>query len=246
VFVATLAHDRRSFPWRAWLWGSALGTLTLLPWLEMLWAGVDGVATKHARSLRFFSELVQHGFGLGLRHPLGGDFKRFLEGPRWFDVPTQLNALARYGLWALIAYGLIVHGFCLRTERRLRVSQPLGLYAFCVVLAGLAMIAAGVKIHAHYLIVFGPRVHMAAAWLLFPRRAALVAVCALQAFLSVNFLAFIHQRGGAPGADYGRTYSAQSRDERGNPDELPQRERRLPHAGHADPTGGHQKDVPNR
>jgi len=83
-----------------------------------------------------------------------------------------------------------------------------------VLLTGLLLLAVGVHVFAHYLIVFGPLLHLGAAWLLYPRRAALLSACVLQAVLSVNFACFIHEHGGVRDADYGATYRVQSDAER--------------------------------
>jgi hypothetical protein len=90
------------------------------------------------------------------------------------------------------------------------LPEPVSTYLATALLTGLLLLAVGVEVYAHYLIVLGPFLHLGAAWLLYPRRTGLFSVCALQAFLSVSFACFIHAHGGAPNADYGMTYRAQS------------------------------------
>jgi hypothetical protein len=79
------------------------------------------------------------------------------------------------------------------------------------------MIAARVQVYEHYLIVFGPMLHIVAVWLLFKRRVAVLALCTLQATLTACFLVYVHQHGGAPDADYGKSYRAQTTEERSLP-----------------------------
>jgi hypothetical protein len=61
--------------------------------------------------------------------------------------------------------------------------------------------------------------HLAAAWLVYTRRLAVFLLCALQGFLTLCFLVFVHTHGGAPGADYGKAYRAQTPEERSLPAE---------------------------
>jgi hypothetical protein len=56
--------------------------------------------------------------------------------------------------------------------------------------------------------------HIVAAWVMLKRRAAVLALCALQATLTACFLLYVHDHGGAPDADYGKTYRAQTAEER--------------------------------
>lgn len=80
---------------------------------------------------------------------------------------------------------------------------------------GLLITASGVLIYRHYLIVaFAlPFVTVAVAALLRPSRGRrlLTALVVAEAALSVQYLTYIHVRGGAPGGDYGVAYSHQTR-----------------------------------
>jgi hypothetical protein len=212
--VVTLWRDRRRFPLLPWLVGSLCGAWPLIPWLlEVARPGTHGATLAHShRSLAFFAHGVRHAFGLGLEYPLGRHYKTFLRGPEWFGMLTHLNKLARYGLFALLGLGVALRVRALRSpgQGQASVPEPVGTYLATVLLTGVLLLAAGVAVYAHYLIVLGPLLHLGAAWLLYPRRTALFSACALQAFLSVSFACFIHAHAGAPNADYGMTYRAQS------------------------------------
>jgi len=212
-----LAPERTHF--RAWFAGSALGALPLLPWLYAIFSEhTSGVANAQARTLHFFTHALRHAFGLGLAYPLGRDYHAFLRGPTWAGVQTHLNDAARYGLLLLLGVAVLAQLDALRKHKRLQLPEPVGLYLSAVLCTGVLLIAARVQVYAHYLIVFGPLLHIGAAFALYPRRWALIAVCALQAWLSAQFLVFVHDHGGAPQADYGKTYRVQSAAER---DQLP-------------------------
>ena len=210
LFAATLWRDRRHFRWLPWLIGSAIGALPLLPWLRMLLTPSGSVAHAKHFSLRFLPEAMNHAFGLGLIYPLGLDFLAFLKGPTLFGAPTYLAGALHVALIALFGFGIYAR---LRRPRE-PPPEPIRLYTACVLLTGLLLFALRVDIYAHYLIVFGPVLHCAAIWLIYPRRRALIAACALQLLLSASFLTFVHERGGAPRADYGKTYRTQTPDER--------------------------------
>ena len=133
-------------------------------------------------------------------------------------VETYLAAAARYALFALLALAVVDR---VRAGLSVRAPEPVRVYAGCVLIAGLGLCAARVQMFAHYLIVFGPMLHIAAAWSLISRRWAVLTLCGLQAFLTLCFILYVHVNGGAPDADYGKSYRAQTRQERTIPAELP-------------------------
>ena len=103
----------------------------------------------------------------------------------------------------------------IKKRRTLSLSSPLRIYALTVLLGGLLLHLAGVQIYTHYLIVFSPLLHVAAAWVLVhAQRRLLWVALGLQLFISACFLGFIHAHGGAPRGDYGVSYSAQDPAER--------------------------------
>jgi hypothetical protein len=215
LLAVSLASDRKRFPWRPWLLGSALGALLLIPWIAyLLTPAAKHAATSRVLSLAFFSEALRNAWGLGLGYPLGRAYKRFLAGPELFGVATHLGALARYGLLALLALSAVL---LVRERKALTVSTWLRGYFWSIALGGLLLTAAGVQVYAHYLIVWSPLLHVTAVWLVFRRRALLIALCGAQLLLTASFLLFIHREGGVAQADYGVAYRAQSAEERRPP-----------------------------
>jgi hypothetical protein len=216
LLIVTCAQDRLRWHLGGWLIGSVLGSLTLVPWVQyVLSPEARGASHAGGFSLSFFVEALRHAWGLGLEYPLERAYHTFLRGPVIAGVQTHLAQAARYGLLLLLAWGVIARA--LDGRKLLRLPEVIFTYAGCVVVAGLAMIAARIHVYEHYLIVFGPMLHIAAVWLLFKRRVAVLLLCTLQATLTVCFLVFVHEHGGAPDADYGKTYRTQSSEERALP-----------------------------
>jgi hypothetical protein len=218
LLAATVLTDRGRFRVGAWLAGSALGALLLLPWLQfVLSPSSPHVGSAGHFSPAFFVEAARHAWGLGLEYALGRGYRQLLKGPQVAGVATHLAGIARYGLLGLLLVAAVLR---VRDGLRVHVPEPVRTYTGCVLIAGLALIALRVQMYAHYLIVFGPLVHIAAAWTVYTRRWAVLALCSLQAFISVCFLLFIHTHGGAENADFGKSYRAQTAEERALPPEL--------------------------
>jgi hypothetical protein len=217
LLIVTIIQDRLRFHVIAWLLGSVLGSLTLVPWIQYVFSPEAHSASHAGFSIKFFVTALRHAWGLGLEYPLGRAYHELLQGPMVAGVATHLAQAARYGLLLLLLWGIIARGYEMREMKALRLPEPIYTYGGCVVITGLLMIAARVEVYEHYLIVLGPMLHIAAAWLVLSRRLAALGVCALQAFLSAYFLVFIHGHGGAPDADYGKSYRAQTAEERSLP-----------------------------
>lgn len=213
LVIASLIVDRKRPRWRGWWLGSVLGALPLVPWLMFLAQRGPHGGERHW-SLAFFWDAFQSGWGIGLRYSLGRDFGAFLRSPSigGSNIPLVMAAhlaLAALALWCAISLA--------RNWRSLALSTHLQHYAWQLVLGGALLHLAGVKVYPHYLIVFSPLVHVAAAWVLARRKLWLWSACALQLFISASFLWFIHERGGAPRGDFGVSYRAQPAAERDEP-----------------------------
>jgi hypothetical protein len=219
LLIVTCAQHRLRWHVVGWLVGSVLGSLTLLPWIQYVFSPEARSASHAGFSLKFFVEALRHAWGLGLEYPLGRAYHTLLRGPEVAGVATHLAQIARYGLLLLLLWGLIARALDGKKLLRL-VPEPIVTYAGCIVVTGLLMFVARVEVYEHYLIVFGPLLHIIAIWLLFKRRIAVLLMCVLQGFLTVCFLLFIHAHGGAPDADYGKTYRTQSEQERSLPPDL--------------------------
>jgi hypothetical protein len=215
LLIVTCVQDRVRWNLGAWLVGSALGSLTLIPWLQYLLSPESRSASHAGFSLKFFVEALRHAWGLGLEYPLERAYRAFLRGPVIAGVQTHLAQAARYGLLLLLLWGVIARAF--DGKKLLRAPELVATYAGCVLVTGLLMVAARIQVYEHYLIVFGPMLHIVAVWLLFKRRVAVLALCTLQATLTTCFLLYVHEHGGAPDADYGKTYRTQTAEERSLP-----------------------------
>lgn len=217
LLIVTVFQERLRFNVVGWLLGSVLGSLTLLPWIAYVFSPETHSASHAGWSIKFFVEALRHAWGLGLEYPLGRAYHELLKGPVVAGVATHLAQVARYGLLLLLLWGIIARAYEVRQRKALRLPEPIYTYAGCVLVTGLLMVAARVEVYEHYLIVLGPMLHITAIWLVLSRRVAALSLCALQAFLTACFLVFIHSHGGAPDADYGKAYSAQTAEERSLP-----------------------------
>src|SRR5207237_6254756 len=97
-----------------------------------------------------------------------------------------------------------------RVRRWSDTAIPLGA---ALVGYGMLITWAGVVVWRHYLIVTFPLEWLSLAYLALRHlrrpRLALGAVWVVQLCLSLTFLEYIHENGGAPGGDYGPAYSHQ-------------------------------------
>jgi hypothetical protein len=226
-----LLFDRRSVRWRWWLAGSAVGSLTLLPWVQYLVSshGIQAIGSSRWYRFvqpRFWVRWITDPLGLDLRYCLENDFGDFLRWPCIGGRPTYVVG-ALHGLVILI--GIVLLG---RTvvwlwrergcwaERWIGRASPTaftvsaGMWGF-----GLLLSFSTLPVLRHYLIVAFP---LGLVWLarlaLVPSsderpprlgRWLLATLCCAQLLMSVGFLTFIHRRDRIDG-DYGYPYRAYS------------------------------------
>ncbi len=209
--LATLVLDRKGTHWLAWLAGSAIGALLLVPWVTFLLSGESNRASGYTVSLRFFYDAFMTAWGLHLRYSLGKNFGAYLRSPEVFGASSWLIGIAHIALGLLAIATAVV---LLRKFRLLQMSRELRIHTLAIGLAGILLHLGGITIHPHYMIVFSPMLHVLAAWALSQSPRFLGAAVGLQAFVTATFLWFIHVQGGAPRGDYGVTYRAQTADQR--------------------------------
>jgi hypothetical protein len=174
--------------------------------------------------MKYWGHWLSDAAGTGLRYSLGEHFEDFLRFPMIGDTPTYLMGMLHLlatGVGAAILLGATYTFFKKRYGKfneLLGRSSSLGLVLSASFFGfGLLMTLAGVRVHRHYLLVAFPLEFLWLARLgLYQRsmrfgRAALLAMCVMQAAISATFLYYIHVRGGAPNADYGVAYSHQNR-----------------------------------
>jgi hypothetical protein len=209
--------------WGWWVVGSALGSVTLVPWVRYLKSGVDhGPPWRLATVLHtpFFRYLFSDALGLGLDYSLGGDYLEFLEEPKVGVFEGLYPTMYLHGV--CLCAGLVVLGAGLRAlwQARARWGGALGalgrtsetvFFAQAALgLYGLMITASGVYLHRHYLLITFPFEWLlvslvALKYVAHPRR-VLGLLVAAQLGLSVGFLDFIHGHDGAPRGDYGKAY----------------------------------------
>ncbi|PZR66663.1 MAG: hypothetical protein DLM63_08395 [Solirubrobacterales bacterium] len=217
----TALYDRRSTRWRWWLGGSLLGALTLVPWLVHVVTHEGGPMRSLANSVqpRILGLWVTYPLSLNLFDSFGSDSWRLLAWPTVGGTSLYLVA-ATFAVIVGAGIAIAVRAFAVTIwPRRTRSQRPLGGSGSDTAIVikgalwgyGLLITVSGVAIYRHYMIVtFAlPFVALAVAALLRPRGRRLLAVLVVaEAALSVQYLTYIHARGGAPGGDYGVAYDA--------------------------------------
>ncbi len=225
VLIATALFARTTVRWRAWLAGSAWGTIPLLPWLYYMWINhparhVSAFAFRGTLSnLDFFRLAFEVSLGQTAEFNVGSHFREYLAYPVVLGISTQGVRVARLSLHVIGGIALLVAATA--SFRRLGSSATgrrftdTGLCLFSVALTGVLVSVADVpNLPHHHLMLFPleylwipvavtaclpkPRVWLASAWLG-------AAAC------TFAFLQFIHQHCGAPDADYGISYRCRDR-----------------------------------
>jgi 4-amino-4-deoxy-L-arabinose transferase-like glycosyltransferase len=217
--------DRRRAAWRAWLAGSLLGALPLVPWAWHLWNHPSGRPVNperwvHALEGKFWVRWFTESFGLGIDYTLGPHFREFLSWPVVHGRPTWLVGVCHLLIAAGAAALLVRAGVGLVRDRRdlagrwvgraspTAFTQSAALWGF-----GLLLTLSCFSIHRHYMIVLFPLEALWVARLALggrarAGRAALGALWAAQLVISATFLAYVHDRQHIH-SEYGSTYAAQ-------------------------------------
>jgi hypothetical protein len=235
-----LLFDRKSVAWRAWLSGSILGALPLIPWAWQGLAhpaqgGTSPLCWVHAVEGKFWGRWCTESFGLGVDYTLGRHFREFLGWPLVGQRPTYLVGLAHAVVvgtatfllgrlaWSLWRARRELAGRLIGRESPAAFTQAAAVWGF-----GLLMTLSCLSIHRHYMIVLFPLECLWVARLALPRpegarprparraRALLAALWVAQLVISTELLAYIHHKQRLD-AEYGTTYRAQQQDRRGAP-----------------------------
>jgi hypothetical protein len=220
------AEENKGVAWKAWLAGSLLGVLPLIPWAHHLLTHpsarpVNPHRWVHALEGKFWVRWFTESFGFGIDYTLGPtNFRDFLSWPRLGGQPTWLVGAAH----AVIAAAALVllgraavslwrerGGLAARWVGRsspTAFTQSAALWGF-----GLLLTLSCCSIHRHYMIVLFPLECLWVARLALARRAEsprlgrglLAALWTAQLLISANFLAYVHTKQHI-GAEYGTTY----------------------------------------
>jgi hypothetical protein len=218
--------------WRAWLLGSVLGALPMLPWLIHLFTHpstrpANPYRWVHACEMKFWIRWFTESFGFGVDYTFGPYFRDFLHYPLLAGRPTYLVGMLHCFL-AAAALLLLLRAVVLLWQQHGRwralfigrgsasaFTQNAALWGF-----GLLLTVSSFSIHRHYMIVLFPLEFLWVARLALgaasatPRslrigRVLLLSLCLSQFLLSANMLAYIHLRQNFAGTEYGVPYGAQ-------------------------------------
>jgi hypothetical protein len=220
---------KRPVRWSAWAAGTALGAITLLPWLAYL-----GSELAHPHrgpgALKRLGEIAKGAFWIySLTEPWGLEFGYRLGFRSWLEFLTYplVSGHATYliGLChvLLVCAGLRVYGRAVRERPKLRellerfrsgaMSETNRAILMALLGMGILLTLTGQRLHRHYLIVTFPLTSVLFCQLALRLRAAgralLAGMCGLQIAVSIGFLYFVHVRGGAPAEEYGTPYRLQ-------------------------------------
>lgn len=226
LFLLTVVHDRVNglrFPWIAWLLGSALGALTMLPWVAFLATNPQTTNSSfwNVFQLNLYFYWLIDALGLDLYYSLREDFWDFIRYPVVGGTPTYVVALlhallvgfAVFVLKALfIRIGGLVQWFRQGIDRStlLRNVSVTRFYLLSILLAlGVFLPLSGATIYQHYLICAFPFPFIFLAKLLHARSRVLLGLAITQLALTVSFMLYIHYVGATEQSDYGITYRAQ-------------------------------------
>lgn len=219
--VGRVRAARPKTRWLAWLIGTALGALPMLPWVPVAWAQrgrAPPVALARVLDLRWLRGWVSDTLGLSLDYSLGPDYADFLRHPLFWTgdlYPALYLQGASFAIGAYVVACSVGAWLAVRPSstrllsalRRVREAQFTAAVAFGGF--GLLMTAAVRVIYRHYNAVTFPLEWVALALLALayapsPRQ-WLACLWGVQLALSLTFLAYIHEHHGAAG-DYGRAF----------------------------------------
>jgi hypothetical protein len=211
--------------WSAWLAGSVVGALPMIPWLGYVVHHPSSSSAWDWRELvtpRVWLYGLGDSLGLGLDYNLGAaSFVDFLRYPRIGGVSTYLVASA-YALIALAGCTFVAGGVVRAWRARRRGRSAAAIHgadatsnALRATFLGYGAVVAmsGLLVQRHYLVVTYPLewVLLAALALGVEKhgRRLLAIVWAAELIVTASLLAYVHAHGGAAG-DYGVAYRLQS------------------------------------
>jgi hypothetical protein len=221
-----LLFDRR-VAWKAWLAGSVLGALPMIPWLYYLATepvgGPSGWRWYHLIEFKFWLRWATEPLGIGIEYALEEDYTDYLRYPLLDGRPTYLVGVL-HGLVALIGAAILARAcWLLRQDRqtwRDRWADPYSFTAFTQGAAlwgfGILLTLSSLPIPRHYTIILFPLEFVWLARLALAGserglkwgRSLLATLCLAQFLLSLSFLGYIHVHPCIHG-DYGVVYGAQ-------------------------------------
>jgi hypothetical protein len=238
LFLATgfalwaVLFDRQRVRWLAWMAGSVVGILPLVPWLLYVAGSMHGHSMSqrtwiHLAEFKFWIRWAAEPFGLGLQPFLGDDFRDFLRYPLVAGHATYLVGLL-HALLATTGAGLLLRGAYRLWQQRSRWADVLigrdshTAFTQNAMLLGFGLVftASLLPIHRHYLGLTFPLVFVWLVHLVLGKpeqpgtrldrpRLCLLGLCVAELLISVSFLGYVHGHSTLHG-DYGTPYRAQA------------------------------------
>jgi hypothetical protein len=229
-----LLFDRRRVAWLAWLAGSCVGALPLLPWLSYLATefhrdGPSRTYWVHLFEFKFWVRWVMQSLGFGLEYAIDENYPSFRTYPLIGGRPTHVVWMAEK---TIAAIGIVLLAGAAYRAWRGRNRLPALLIGkdsptgFTVGAAfwgfGLLLTATSLYVQRHYLAVAFPLGFVWLARLALPAtqerparvalgRSLLLTLCLAQAMLTASFLGYIHVNQGSVSGDYKLTYAISPR-----------------------------------
>ncbi|MGZ3700037.1 MAG: hypothetical protein ACXVCH_18240, partial [Bdellovibrionota bacterium] len=206
--------DKRRFPWKPWLAGTALAALPLIPWVMQLAAFThrSGTTFRWYRvfMLKFWNYWISNPTGMVMQYSLGKEFDDFLRWPLIGGVPTYAVLAAHAVLAAVVLGGTFAHRHSGKRIRKRKwkfftdAGDPTGQLLNAALWGYGGLITAScIFIDRHYLLVVFPLVHVWVARFFHTSNRWLGSAWGAQLFVSLMFLLYVHAHGGVPGGDYG-------------------------------------------
>lgn len=231
LWTAVFEKTPRKTCWRAWLIGSVLSWVMLIPWVIHLWSMYQGGQTT-LNAPHSWLRLIMFKFwtlwfvvpvGTTSSYSLGSQFYDFLRYPLVGSLPTFLMGVAHSILLLGTAWVFFIWLRTLLAEREKlqwrsldwNQKPTLFLLGGGGIATGVLMTLARVPMQLHYMLLLFPLPFVwFAHWTLAKVRGgrkllAIFFFCQLMA--SVTLLYYLHVNGGAARGDYGVAYSAQVR-----------------------------------
>ncbi|MCF8299119.1 MAG: hypothetical protein K9J13_16340 [Saprospiraceae bacterium] len=230
LFAFSLFYDyknKQKFKWQYWIAGSIIGSLSMIPWLRMMFESEQAttLAFSHIFQFNFFLYWFIDSLGLNLMYSLRSEFWEFIKYPFIFGKPTYLIAVVHLLLVGIAGFVLkriinyVRRSVSLYKSSKLKNRLSLKLnstdfYLLSILLGlGIFMSLSGLTIHPHYLIVAFPFSYIFIAKMLYNRKKLMLILIAAQLILTISFLVYIHINEGAPKGDYCKTYKSQIENE---------------------------------
>jgi hypothetical protein len=207
--------------WWGWGLGTIAGMIPMLPWIQQVAttaATIQRPSWAELLTPNFHLHWLLSAWGLNLEYEFSQLFWRgVLPQPLWFGQPSFGMLMGH-----LILLGSALMALWLWWQRRSsQATADLGVdlgaaappqwlvfdyFWVGAVVMPLLLLAARVRIPAHYLVTLFPFPFIWAAWLMRSRTRWLILVCSVQLILAAYFLLYVHRHGGIPDADYGVAY----------------------------------------